>query len=93
MTYIGKTKRHLFTRVEEHLDLNKPEKKSEVKTHIQGCVACRQRGISLDNFTVIRKFRNDYDCQINEALLIRKFKPKLNIQLFNSGASFLLKVF
>ena len=42
----------------------------------------------------MRKCRNDYyDCQINEALLIRKHKPKLNKQLFNSGASYLLKVF
>ena len=67
--------------------------KSDINNHIWGCVTCRQRGLSLDNFTVIRKFRTDYDCQINEALLIRKFKPKLNVQLINSGASFLPKVF
>ena len=39
-------------------------------------------------FTVSKNFERSH-----EALLIKKFKPKLNRQLYDNGCSFLLKVF
>ena len=39
-SYIGQTKRHLVTRVGEHVELQKTDPKSEIKTHIYNCAAC-----------------------------------------------------
>ena len=89
-SYIGKTKRHLLTRCVEHLD---PESKkpSAINSHLKECVPCRSA--TIDNFKILRTCRNDYDLGINEALLIRKFQPFLNKQLYNSGAGVVLGVF
>ena len=38
LTYIGKTKRHLAVRSEEHLRFEKDLPKSEIKTHLKTCV-------------------------------------------------------
>ena len=40
-SYIGQTKRHLVTRVGEHVELRKVDPKSEIKTHIYNCAACQ----------------------------------------------------
>ena len=89
-TYIGKTKRHIITRVKEHLD---PKENSAITSHIFECVTCKSGHFSKESFSVLKKCANDYRCGINEALLIKKCNPTLNRQRFNKGQSYLLRVF
>jgi hypothetical protein len=92
LTYVGKTTRHLVTRVHEHLTFgnNKP---SAIKDHILACSSCKNGNIDVANFEIVKKCSSDYDTSIMEALAIKKKNPKLNKQLFASGASFLLNIF
>ena len=93
-TYIGQTKRHLLTRVKEHLSpLKQSGPKSEVRTHINRCPSCHKNFLGIDNFKVLKKCQNSYETVIHEALTIKRFQPKLNKQLMKAGASYLLKVF
>jgi hypothetical protein len=92
-TYIGKTKRHLITRVEEHLAFNKPEIKSSIKEHVINCDTCQSCKLGIHNFEILKICKNDFEAQIHEALLVRKVKPSLNVQLFASGASYLLQIY
>ena len=92
LTYLGKTKRHMTTRVKEHGDLDAREK-TAVASHIVNCQTCKQNKLVLDDFEIVKHCKNDFETKIHEALLIRKFRPKLNTQLYNSGASYLLKVY
>ena len=91
-SYIGQTKRHLMTRVNEHVALS-GSSKSEIKTHIKKCPVCHNKTFDSNNFEVLNKCQNSYDTKISEALLIRKFRPKLNKQLLTKGTSYVLKVF
>ena len=86
--YVGKTDRHLVTRISEHLD---PKKKSAVTKHLADCPACRHHG--KKQFSVLKKCRDDNETRVQEALLIREIHPLLNVQLHNSGAGTLLHIF
>ena len=90
--YIGKTKRHLVTRAIEHTT-PKESLKSEVKNHIFGCNECKNGSLSVDQFKVIKQCRNDYSTRIQEAICIKKFRPKINKQKYSKGESYLLRVF
>ena len=92
-SYIGQTKRHLVTRVSEHVELHKADPKSEIKSHIYNCAACHSCFLGVDNFEILKRCRNNYDTKICEALRIKQFKPKLNKQLLTKGSSYFLKVF
>ena len=93
-TYIGQTKRHMLTRVNEHLSLHKPNsQQSEIKTHIYGCPTCHNKFLNFENFKIVKKCRTSYEARIIEALKIKKLRPKLNKQLVTKGVSYLLKVF
>ena len=92
LTYLGMSSTHLVTRAKEHLDLNQ-SRKSAIKDHILDCVKCSSSSHSLASFKILRNCKNEYDKKVHEALLIKKFKPKLNRQLYANGCSFLLKVF
>ena len=91
LTYIGKTKRHLAVRSEEHLRFERDLPKSEIKTHLKTCVICQNS--SLDNFEVLKKCMSDHEAKINEAMIVKKRIPELNKNLFNSGCLFTLKVY
>ena len=80
------------TRVNEHVALS-GSSKSEIKTHIKNCPVCHNKMFDSNNFEVLKKCSNAYDTKISEALLIRKFRPKLNKQLLTKGTSYVLKVF
>ncbi len=82
----------MTTRVKEHGDLDAREK-TAVASHIVNCQTCKQNKLVLDDFEIVKHCKNDFETKIHEALLIRKFRPKLNTQLYNSGASYLLKVY
>ena len=90
--YIGKTKRHIATRAKEHIT-PKDSTKSEVKNHIFECNTCKNSQLSVENFSILKKCKNDYTCKIAEALFIKKFRPRLNKQKLNKSQSYLLRVF
>ena len=90
---IGQTKRHLVTRVNEHLSLQRPQPQSEIKSHIYRCNACQQVKLDSSNFEILKHCQNNYNTRIVEALVIKQCRPKLNKQLMTKGTSYLLKVF
>ena len=96
IAYIGKTKRHIITRANEHLT-PKESSKSEVTSHIFECVSCKNSckngQLSWKDFSILKQCKNDYTTKIAEALFIRKFKPVLNKQKLTKGKSYLLRVF
>ena len=55
----SKTKRHLMTRVKEHLEINKTTK-SEVETHITNFLYCREHA-KFDSFQVIKKCQTNFN--------------------------------
>ena len=84
--YIGKTKRRLGQRINEH-----SKGKSAVKDHLDRCNNCK---LSFeDKFKVLYKGRSDFEIQVVEALLITKKGPKLNKTLGSKGMSYFLNVF
>ena len=87
-TYIGKTLRHLATRVKEHS--NRP---SAVKDHLSSCIPCQRNYSCTNNFSVIVSGRNDYEITVKEALLIKYYKPNMNKQLATNGTSYMLSIF
>ena len=87
--YIGKTIRHLATRVKEHGTSPSP---SAVSNHLSSCETCKLN-FSCDSFSIIDSGKNDFEITIMEALHIKFKKPKINRQLFCQGSSFVLNVF
>ena len=86
LSYIGKTKRHLATRIREHAS-----RESAIRSHLDNCNTC-ELSYNKDCFSIMDKGNSDFDCYIKEALLIKKHNPKLNLQLY-SGRSFQLQIF
>ena len=103
-TYIGKTIRHLATRVKEHATSS-----SAIKEHLSSCTTCKDN-YSCNSFKVIdsansdfeeiqdtRYFvslqNSDFEVSIKEALHIKHRNPNLNKQLSTQGMSFMLKIF
>ena len=89
-SYIGQTKRHLVTRVNEHVALSS---KTEIRSHIKNCPICYNKKFDTNNFQIISQCKNSFNTRVSEALCIRKFRPKLNKQLMTKGTSYFLKVF
>ena len=87
LCYVGRTKRHLCSRVREHRD---PTKNSAISNHLLDCINCT---CNLQNFTILRSTSNFSELPIYEALLIKKLRPQLNRNLLNNGASFYLNLF
>ena len=91
LTYIGKTKRHLATRVKEHGCTNPPT--TAIGNHLTTCMACRSH-FSLNKFKIIDTARSNLQCCIKEAIYIKRQKPIINTQLTTtSGMSFFLNIF
>ena len=86
-SYIGKTKRHLATRIKEHRS-----EKSAIGQHLQTCHTC-DHNFNENQFKILSTGNSDFDCKIREALLIKSQKPTLNQQLFQNGSTFILCVF
>ena len=86
--YIGKTKRHLIARVEEHVA---PEGSSEVTKHISQCIHCSQ--VNIDSFQVLKKTNSSFEALIFESILIKKHRQTLKKQLFNSGSFYTCRVY
>ena len=63
LTYVGKTSRHLVTRVQEHLAFES-DKRSAIKDHILACNSCKNGNIDVANFEIVKKCSSDYDACI-----------------------------
>ena len=85
--YIGKTIRHLATRVKEH-----GTSPSAVSNHLSSCETYRSN-FSCNNFSIIDSGKNDYEITVKESLHIKFKKPTINRQLFTQVSSFALSVF
>ena len=72
--YVGFTNRHLQQRIMEH-----SSSRSSIGKHMR-----QQHGLDnpsiTENFTVLRKCRNNFDCLLYEMLFIKELKPSLNVQ-------------
>ena len=86
-SYIGKTKRHLIARVEEHKG-----DKSAIGQHLKQCTSCHN-SFSINHFKIVNSGKTDLECKIKEALHIKAYNPSLNQNLFQNGSSFLINVF
>ena len=86
--YIGKTKRHLATRVREHSQSSS----SAIHDHLVRCEFCKEN-YSVNSFRVLDKGNSDLAISIKEAIHIKLKRPTLNKQLFNLGTSFVLGIF
>ena len=73
MSYIGKTKRHLATRIKEHRS-----EKSAIDQHLQTCHTC-DHNFNENQFQILITGDSDFDCTIREALLIKSEKTTLNL--------------
>ena len=73
MGYVGFTDRHLYQRINEHTS-----SRSSIGKHM------KQHGVEkstiADNFPVLKKCRNKFDCLVYEMLFIQELKPSLNMQ-------------
>ena len=47
--------------------------------------------MDINHFEIVQKARSDYEVQIREAFLIRKLKPEINKQMYQSGASYFVE--
>ena len=75
--YIGETKRHLTTRIEEHLG---KDKKSHIFKHLQENPQCQSK-VNLDCFEIIDHASSYFRLQVKEAMHITWKKPVLNKQV------------
>ena len=87
-TYVGKTKRYLRKRADEHLEGN-----SAIYTHVSSCCDCQSSVGYHQAFSILDRADRDFDLKILEALQIKERQPTLNKQLATGGASFHLNVF
>ena len=87
IAYIGKTSRHLVTRVREH-----GSSSSAISDHLNVCSTCKQN-FSCSNFKILDSGKSKFDTTIIEALHIKYNRPSLNKQLFTQGSSFVLNIF
>ena len=98
ISYIGLTTRPLYIRVDEHLNVSRRATNSDdsaIRKHLESCQKCFQetRLNQMDHFDILRHCTTPYTAKIQEALLIKRHNPKLNVQQFNKGASFTLKIY
>ena len=84
-TYIGETSRHLCKRIQEHSRLGG---RSNISEHNIQCKSV----INSNNFKILcRNFRDYWNKIMCEALMIRSYDPKINVQTGSSRS--LLNVF
>ena len=85
IAYIGKTKRHLIKRIQEHGSVQD----SSILSHRASCNC----PFSPSNFSILRSCNSEFDLSYCEALYIKKYNPSLNRTISNHGSSVFLKLF
>ena len=86
--YIGYTNRLLCERVREHMSTT-----TAISEHIDRCTDCKSRLITTEDFDVLKQCTTKWDTMIWEAILIKRYSPKLNRQFIKSGLSHTLQIF
>ena len=79
--YVGETKRHLNTRIEEQLG---KDKKSRISLHLQENSQCQEK-VNSDCFEIIDRASSYFRLQIKGAMHINWKKPELNKQVKHVG--------
>ena len=80
VSYIGKTDRTLKERYREHVRGG-----TAISDHITVCQECDKKGVTLNDFKVLKRCRYKTDTPKFEAVLIKEKDPKLNRQLVKPG--------
>ena len=81
--YIGLTTRHLFQRIEEQC-----RSSSSICRYLQQDRDTNPRSLDLaKSFEVLRKCQGKMACPVYEMLLIKKYRPSLNICLLYTSPS------
>ena len=70
-TYVGKTKRHMETRLKEHRDPRKP-------TAVTDHMLRNSHDVTMDDVRFIAMGKNDKELLIKESLLVKKLSPIMN---------------
>lgn len=85
--YIGRTSRHLATRIAEHQGVsprtNRPVSCPSFSAIRQHCDNCGHPQPKAENFSIVSQAGNPFDLSIMESLHIQKQLPKLNTMLSN----------
>ena len=76
---VGETSRHICTRINEHLNMDKA---AHILNHLQDSPRCRTL-CSSEYFVVIHQATTRTQLKIKEAVHIHREKPSLNQQLFH----------
>ena len=85
--YIGKTKRHLITRIEEHKTIKNTNKKTNNKfkddheSAVYKHMMDSGHRIAFDDVEVLDSAPSDYRLKLKEAFYIKKYKPTMNVQV------------
>ena len=87
--YIGETKHHLNTRIEEHFGKNN---KSHIYSHLQENTQCQKR-VNFDCFEIIDCASSYFRSQIKEAMYINRKKHELNKQVKHVGITITIYVY
>ncbi len=81
VTYIGKTKRHLHTRVSEHLGISpltgRKTAQATPSAIFDHCIACKHTPLA-NEFSITTTDSKDWFLLLKESLLIGLYKPELN---------------
>ena len=85
-SYIGETRHHFKTRIEEHI---KKDNKSHIFKHLHSTVTCFDSYNCL-SFKIIDKAHSQFDLKIKEALYMNWRKPSLNAQHSHLGLTLLV---
>ena len=86
--YIGYTSRLLGERVKEHMSTT-----TAISEHVDKCEDCKNRIITTNDFSILKQCKTKWETMIWEAILIKRYSPKLNKQFIKSGLSHTLKIF
>ena len=86
--YVGYTNRTLRERVKEHVGGG-----TRISDHIGQCTECSKRGITTNDFSILKKCRKKTDTPVFEALFIKRINPSLNKQLIKPGYTHQLQIF
>ena len=59
-----------------------------VKDHIMSCYICADSKSNVNSFKIIKKCNSNFETIIHEALLIKKYNPRLNRLIFETDHRF-----
>ena len=82
--YVGQTRRHIHTRISEHMDVSPLTGKKRSVSTMSGILAhihTTKHQISLSDFKILSTASSEADLLIRESLFISKLNPTLNANI------------